>query len=185
MHTSVVESHVLIIETDTESHCIELTAAVYSLGRDPSNAIVLPNLAISRRHAMLLRVPLPEQHRYCYRLLDGDITGKLSKNGIKVNDKPCHETILNPMDTLEFGGAIQASYYRPQDLSAFKEELRIAQPNFHSLKAKPVDAKQTMVYTDMSQEINAAPGKLDQADLGLWNGLPDDLLDDLMTEFKV
>lgn len=133
-------SHVLLIETNAEPRFIELTGAVYSLGRCPSNDILLPGNRISRKHAMLIRVPSLDNNRHCYRLFDGDRSGKFSTNGIKINKIACRETILNHMDSIEFGGAIQAYYYMPQDVLVSRQEL--------------YEAKYSLAYQEKSDQIN-------------------------------
>lgn len=81
------ERHLLVIQDDSGSRAIALEAATYSLGRDPSNAIVLHSKTVSRRHAILLRLPNPETKGYRYRLMDGDSKGNRSANGTRVNNK--------------------------------------------------------------------------------------------------
>lgn len=79
------ERHLLIVHDDDGSRAIALEAATYSIGRDPSNAIVLKSKTVSRRHAILLRLPNPATKGYRYRLIDGDAQGNRSANGTRVN----------------------------------------------------------------------------------------------------
>ncbi|MEM8717182.1 MAG: FHA domain-containing protein, partial [Cyanobacteria bacterium P01_G01_bin.4] len=51
--------HILVIEDSSGRRTVSLEAATYSLGRDPSSALVLHSNYVSRQHAILLRVPVP------------------------------------------------------------------------------------------------------------------------------
>jgi pSer/pThr/pTyr-binding forkhead associated (FHA) protein len=137
-------SHILLIETTPQPCFIELTAAVYTIGRSANNDIVLPELAISRRHAMLVRIPSSAPHQYSYQLVNGDNSGKPSLNGIKVNHQDYTEKILNHMDEILFGGAVHAYYYMRQDISTFKQEHGFSQHTSSQKETQWVNAKQTI-----------------------------------------
>ncbi|MGF1603739.1 MAG: FHA domain-containing protein [Thermosynechococcaceae cyanobacterium] len=138
-------SHILLLKTSPETYFVELTSAVYTLGRSTSNDIVLPELAISRRHAMLIRIPLPGRNQYSYQLVNGDNLGKPSLNGVKVNQKDFTEKVLNHMDEILFGGAIHAYYYMRQDMDYFKKKHGFSISKSSQKDAIQVDAKQTIV----------------------------------------
>lgn len=178
-------SHVLIVETEGEPQFIELTSAAYTLGRAPSNNIVLQEQAISRQHAMLLRVESPESERFFYKVIDGDNLGKPSLNGIKVNRKNCKETVLSHMDEIEFGGIVKAYYYMPQDLSGFNQELGFSPYTLHDIKTDGTDAKQTVLVSAMLEDFHLEPSLSNANGLGLWE-MPycfDDLFNEDMTAF--
>jgi pSer/pThr/pTyr-binding forkhead associated (FHA) protein len=107
-NSSIKERHVLVVN-DGKRRAIALQAAAYSIGRDPSNAIVLDADAISRQHAMLMRLPVPGTGQYRYRLIDGNSQGKPSANGVFVNEKQCRSHDLNPGDLVRFGQTLEAS----------------------------------------------------------------------------
>ncbi len=138
------ERHVLVID-DGNRRAVSLDAAAYSIGRDPSNAIVLDTVTVSRKHAILLRLPIPGEHRYRYRLIDGDSTGQPSANGVFVNQQRCSSHELVNGDTISLGRKIQASY-----LTVAMEEAEFAKYlesiEFHSLKkSNLVDSRATLV----------------------------------------
>ncbi|MFS8884964.1 FHA domain-containing protein [Synechococcus sp. H70.2] len=74
------------------------------MGRDPSNAIVIHSAAVSRQHALLLRL-LHKDGQYTYRLLDGNLEGKRSTNGISVNGQRCLSWDLKDGDPVGGSGA--------------------------------------------------------------------------------
>ncbi|PZD75247.1 Glycogen accumulation regulator GarA [Acaryochloris thomasi RCC1774] len=138
------ERHVLVIDNGNR-RAISLDAAAYSIGRDPSNAIVLDTVTVSRKHAILLRLPIPGENRYRYRLIDGDSNGQPSANGVFVNQQRCNSHELVNGDIIGLGRKIQASY-----LTVTMEEAEFAQYlesiEFHSLKkSNLVDSRATLV----------------------------------------
>jgi pSer/pThr/pTyr-binding forkhead associated (FHA) protein len=138
------ERHVLIIEDDKGRRSVALDAATYSLGRDPTNAIVLESRSVSRQHALLLRLPTPGTSQYRYRLVDGNSTGKLSVNGVSVNGKRVSTLELRSGDTVMFGGRVTATYQvMAMDQAEFMKYLDMI--NYQSIKSRPVNAFETMV----------------------------------------
>jgi pSer/pThr/pTyr-binding forkhead associated (FHA) protein len=106
---NLTDYHILLIN-DRTNRVILLDAERYSIGRSSSNAIVLDRDPISREHASLLRVAIPNEDRFIYRLIDGDSAGKLSTNGIFVNEQRETSCNLSNEDTIAFGGVVKALY---------------------------------------------------------------------------
>ena len=104
------QNHLLIIEDDKGRREFTLEAPVYSIGRDPGSDIRLISQFVSRRHATLVRLP-KEDGTYYYRIVDGNLKGKGSANGIIVNGKkvPTHD--LKNEDEIVFGPQVRANYY--------------------------------------------------------------------------
>lgn len=137
------ERHVLVIN-DGKRRAVALDAAAYSIGRDPSNAIVLGMETISRQHAMLLRVPIPGTHQYRYRIIDGNSQGKPSANGIFVENQKCQSRDLANGDVIRFGTTVEASYLTVSMGDAeFIQYLESI--SYQSLKSNTVNAKETLV----------------------------------------
>lgn len=141
------DRHVLVIN-DGQRRAYALEAAAYSIGRDPSNAIVLKSDSISRQHALLLRVPAPGKLRYQYRIIDGNSSGKASANGLFVNEERCSSHELRNGDMIRFGQFIEASY-----LTVAMGEAEFAQYlesiSYQSIKSTAMNAKETVVATDV------------------------------------
>ncbi|MBE9049720.1 EAL domain-containing protein [Nostocales cyanobacterium LEGE 11386] len=116
--------HLLVIQDLQGSRTIPLHEATYSLGRHRENSIVLRSPSVSRQHAILLRVTLPETDQYGFRIIDGNFTGKGSTNGLLVNGNKRLSHNLNHGDVIVFGDhQAQAKYYAISNLSekAFSE----------------------------------------------------------------
>ncbi|HEY9826419.1 MAG TPA: FHA domain-containing protein [Stenomitos sp.] len=139
-------SHVLVIYDQPEPRQILLKSATYSIGRDKLNAIVIPHAAISRQHALLLRMPVPERNTYRYRLLDGNVSGKPSLNGLMVNGTRCSMWDLQPGDSIVLGEAIRVEYKIMQvpNNVRYHDYLKIQTPAYQSLKTAPVSASATL-----------------------------------------
>ncbi len=101
--------HILIVHHQDEQRAYALRDATYSLGRDPENSIVLDEDAISRQHAILMRVPVGQD--FGYRIEDGNLLGKPSTNGIKVNGSKCSSHDLKDGDTILFADKLKAEYF--------------------------------------------------------------------------
>jgi len=102
--------HLLVLEDTAGRRPILLEAATYSIGRDPTNSIVLHSKLVSRQHGLLLRVTSPDTESYLFRLIDGDLQGKRSTNGILVNGQRAVSHDLRSGDMIVFGGDVRARY---------------------------------------------------------------------------
>lgn len=108
--------HLLLITDPTGQRVVPLEVATYSIGRDPRNSIVLHSRTVSRQHAMLLRVTVPDSDEYLFRIVDGNFNGKRSKNGIFINGQPQLSHDLLHGDFIEFSDEAKADYYAIADL---------------------------------------------------------------------
>ncbi len=133
--------HVLVIDDEQGRRAVALSAATYSIGRDPSNAIVIHSAAVSRQHALLLRLPRKDG-QYTYRLLDGNIEGKRSTNGISVNGQKCLSWDLKDGDQIQLGDQVRMQYCIRQ-LSNEDFQRYLQSVSFRSLKAEVVDRRST------------------------------------------
>jgi pSer/pThr/pTyr-binding forkhead associated (FHA) protein len=149
-HSDCKERHVLVIN-DGKRRAIALEAAAYSVGRDPSNAIVIDVDTISRQHAMLLRVPVPGTNQYRYRVIDGNSGGKPSANGVFINDQKASTRDLTQGDVIRFGQTIEASYLTvSMGKSEFAQYLESI--SYQSIKSDIVNAKETLVAACFMEE---------------------------------
>jgi len=103
--------HLLVIEDKQGKRTIALKAATCSIGRDSSNSIVLYSQLVSRQHAILLRVTMPETATHLFRIIDGNLQGKRSRNGLIINGRRCFFHDLKHGDVIVFGGDVRARYY--------------------------------------------------------------------------
>jgi pSer/pThr/pTyr-binding forkhead associated (FHA) protein len=153
MNPENTDSHILIIHDQPEPRQFLLKSATYSIGRDKHNSIVIPNRGISRQHALLLRMPLPNRAGYRYRILDGNSSGKPSLNGISINGAECKHNDLEAGDVILIGGLIQIEYKITSIPSSGKyfDYLKIQDPNYQSIKAKPISPSETFVNLEELQ----------------------------------
>jgi len=103
--------HYLAIEDESGKRIVPLTTSTYSIGRHSSNSIVLKSRFISRQHAILLRVTTPHTSNYTFRIIDGDLQGNRSTNGLFVNNQVCKSRSLQHGDLILFGKYAKAKYF--------------------------------------------------------------------------
>ncbi|MBV8885260.1 MAG: FHA domain-containing protein, partial [Chroococcidiopsidaceae cyanobacterium CP_BM_RX_35] len=101
----------LVIEDNQGKRVTALEATTYSLGRDLSNSIVLHSKLVSRQHAILMRLTTPETNNYVFRLIDINLQGKRSTNGIIVNGQRCFSQDLKHGDIIAFGKEAKARFF--------------------------------------------------------------------------
>ena len=144
--------HLLDIKQPNGQQIIPLEAATYSLGRDPSNSIVLNSKAVSRQHAILLRVTIPESDEHLFHIVDGSLKGKRSTNGLFVNGNKCSSHILRHGDIIEFGDHIKATYFTLSNITDSEFSEACQADNFVGLLSKSVSPFDTLVIPDFDLE---------------------------------
>jgi diguanylate cyclase (GGDEF)-like protein len=102
--------HILAVEDTEGQRLLPLESTSHSIGRDSTNSIVLKSKAVSRQHALLLRVTSSDPNNYGFLIIDGNLQGRRSKNGIKVNGKKCHSHRLKNGDQLLLGNLVKVRY---------------------------------------------------------------------------
>lgn len=107
------EEHVLIVSDGKGQKEIILTAPMYSLGRAHKCDIRLHSQFASRHHATLVKRLQPDGE-FCYRIIDGDSEGKVSVNGILVNNQKVLFHDLQDGDKVIFGPQVSAIYQHRQ-----------------------------------------------------------------------
>lgn len=104
--------HILVIEDQKARRIVALEESTYSIGRESCNEIVVYEPVVSRRHATFLRIrKSPNSNQYFYRIIDGDLEGNKSTNGLLINGMTRESHDLRHGDVVLFGGRAKASYY--------------------------------------------------------------------------
>lgn len=103
-------NHLLIIEDDKGRREFILTSPIYSIGRDQKCDIRLISQFVSRRHATLVQLP-NEDGSFYYRIVDGNLKGKPSANGLLINGRKLQAHDLHNEDEIVFGPQVRAIYY--------------------------------------------------------------------------
>ncbi len=106
----IQQDHLLIIEDDKGRKEVTLDNPVYTIGRDQACDIKLASQFVSRKHATIVRRPR-EDGTYYYRIVDGDIKGKPSANGLLINGRKLQAHDLQDEDEIVFGPQVRAIYY--------------------------------------------------------------------------
>ncbi|HEY9670337.1 MAG TPA: FHA domain-containing protein [Waterburya sp.] len=108
------EGHLLIVQDEEGRREFPLGGELYSLGRAPNSDIRLYSLFVSRRHATLVRRQR-EDGSYYYRIVDGDLKGHGSSNGIIINGRKLQANEAHDLqneDEVMFDPRVTAKYYR-------------------------------------------------------------------------
>ncbi len=103
--------HLLVIKDGEHQQTVVLEAATYSVGRHPANSIVLNVETVSRQHALFLRIHEPKTGNHFFRVIDGNIQGRRSRNGLWINGKRRFSHDLKDQEIISFGEDIQATYH--------------------------------------------------------------------------
>jgi len=104
------QTHLLIIEDNKGRREYTLDAPLYSIGRDPKCDIQLISQFVSRRHATLFQLANYDGSFY-YRIVDGNVKGRLSANGLLVNGRKLLSHDLKNEDEVVFGPKVRAIYH--------------------------------------------------------------------------
>lgn len=104
-------SSILIVEDSKGRREIALDGSVYSIGRDPKCDIRLASQFVSRHHATLVQLPRDDD-TYYYRIVDGNLKGKPSANGMLINGRKLQAHDLKNEDEIVFGPQARAIYYQ-------------------------------------------------------------------------
>ena len=112
MNTFPSFRHILVIEDQKARRIVALEEPTYSIGRESSNDIVIYERMVSRRHGTLVRIKVTPRHNdYSYRIIDGDLEGNRSTNGLLINGHLKESHNLKHGDVIVFGPQAKASYY--------------------------------------------------------------------------
>ena len=103
--------HLLVVEGQNFKRSIYLEDPTYSIGRSSSNSVVISSQDISRYHATLIRRSHIKNNSVSFWILDGDLQGNRSTNGILVNQKKCLVHELKHKDRIDFSQNVRAYYY--------------------------------------------------------------------------
>jgi diguanylate cyclase (GGDEF)-like protein len=151
--------HLLILGGTTGCTLVPLEASSHSIGRDVTNSIVVASKAVSRQHALLLRVTSADANTYGFLLIDGDLQGKRSTNGIKVNGRKRVSYRLKGGDCILFGNQVKARYLTLQPLTDQEFSLYC-----ETLNAEELLSDETFISTPPAGEV-AEQDSFDEASL--------------------
>jgi diguanylate cyclase (GGDEF)-like protein len=144
MNQSQTNRHILIIEEPSFSKTVILEDATYSLGRHSSNDIIIAAQKVSRHHATLLRRTDVKSNKYSYWILDGDLQGNRSRNGIYINGRKCLVHELKHGDIIKFSQDIQAKYQILAEVTETNLKQEYSTPSVDREIISPLSDRQTI-----------------------------------------
>ncbi|NUN65357.1 FHA domain-containing protein [Pseudanabaena biceps] len=104
----------LVVTDNSGTRKMPLVEEKYTIGRETDNSICLNSDFVSRHHAILVKVK-QRKGPMTYRILDGNIDGKPSKNGIVLNalsQVSSHD--LQDGDIVTFAPEVHILYLAPR-----------------------------------------------------------------------
>lgn len=104
-------NHILVIDAPNFRRTVSLEESQYSIGRHTDNSIVIFSQKLSRKHATIIRKNEVKDNSDAYCIVDGDLEGSRSKNGIFVNGRKCFKHELKHGDLINLSDDIRISYY--------------------------------------------------------------------------
>lgn len=123
--------HCLKIKYGQVDQQIILNNDIYSIGRHSSNKIVVHSETISRFHCTILPVKYQGlNQQQLFWIIDGDLQGNRSSNGIYINNNKCLSHELKSGDVIKVGGSDVEISYLVLNLTT-KEQINYSEPNLH------------------------------------------------------
>lgn len=105
MNESVEVKHIINISYNDTQQEIVLNNEIYSIGRHSSNKIVIHHPTVSRFHCTILPVKYKGlDEKSLFWIIDGDLQGNRSSNGVFVNGNKSLSHELNSQDHITLGG---------------------------------------------------------------------------------
>ncbi|BFM38621.1 EAL domain-containing protein [Synechocystis sp. LKSZ1] len=129
--------HRLVIDSPSFKQVIRLQNACYSIGRHPSNTIVIPSPQISRKQATLLK-KIGAMGETSFHIIDGDLEGNRSRNGLWINGESYLEYELQHGDVIALTEEIKLFYQVLVTLP--DEDTSPSQPQRYFLDTEPEGA---------------------------------------------
>ncbi|MDX2211663.1 MAG: AAA-like domain-containing protein [Oculatellaceae cyanobacterium bins.114] len=113
--------HVLIIKDALGQRKYILDAPVYLIGRSPECDIRISSPYVSRHHATLVEYA-NRDNTYHYHIIDGNLEGKSSANGLLINGLKAQSHQLQDEDTVSLGPEVEMIYRHTLGLSLEESE---------------------------------------------------------------
>ena len=112
--TNLLEGrHILIVESPDSRRAVSLNTSVFSIGRHPSNSLVVADKLISRHHATIAWMRYTGkfgQVDYSYWIIDGKGKRQRSRNGVFIHGQKKTLHRLDSGDIISLGKSIKITY---------------------------------------------------------------------------
>ena len=104
-------SYVLLIEDKSDNRVVYLQDKLYQIGRCQDAQIIIKDHSVSRHHATIIKEYNQEENLFFYKIIDGELLGKKSKNGLTVNNRNYHSKYLEHGDLIRFSKNTNARFF--------------------------------------------------------------------------
>jgi len=182
--------HILVVEDQASRRTIILDEANYTMGRHSSNSIQINSRQSSRHHATFVRKFNTKLNQFTYLIVDGDLEGNKSQNGIFVNGEKCLVHELKDGDLINFGCDVNASYHHmgrrdnATVTSGLNSEVNSAsEENERYSSDENIQVKKTLILSEDDTDIKKNNDNKDDEDtfaddsyLDIVTGLPNQTL---------
>ncbi len=172
--------NLIVIEDQKYRQTLSLEEETYSIGRHPNNSIVIHSQQASRRHGTLMKRKNRRNNTYSYWIIDGDLDGNKSRNGIYINGEKCLIKELKNGDLINFGCEVNATYYashewsntvtniaknKPQQLAnhspGVDSKYVLSQPHIDvNCESKPLNNKDTLQTQEYQDTLTQLPNRI-------------------------
>lgn len=159
MSNSSQFNYILVIEAEDFRKKIELGEHDYSIGRSPDNGIVIPSKLVSRHHATLLRREDTEEQNYSYWIMDGDLKGNKSRNGLYVNGIKIISKPLKDQDVIQFSKGVTAQFFKISNSQVINTEALLQAPVTQEFQQSS-NTHQTLIINDDDNDNGLDPQNL-------------------------
>ncbi|MDJ0713493.1 MAG: FHA domain-containing protein [Prochloraceae cyanobacterium] len=138
--------YILAIEDTKGQRIIPLNKDMYSLGRASNNSIIVYDRQVSRYHATLLRQK-QRSNEYLFWIVDGNLKGRKSTNGIFINGEYRTHHKLKIGDLISFGDRTKARYYQfsGKTVELFKSVQNMGQSLMSKVLIQEENYKETKI----------------------------------------
>lgn len=162
MNDTAEHKHLLKIEYDNIKQNIILKNEVYSIGRHSSNSIVIHHPTISRYHCSILPVKYKDKNQQeLFWIIDGDLKGNRSANGLFVNGNKSLSHELKSGDKITIGGdQVEVTYFIYNEHNT--EEIALSDLNIGSDLSAQDDSEETIIKDFSSKAPITLTGKEDK-----------------------
>ena len=169
--------YLLIVKDRKGKRIIPLSFNTYSLGRSQDSSIVLYSSSVSRHHATIIPIADFPNKLAPFKIIDGNLQGIKSTNGLFVNGVKCVQHNLKHGDFIEFGDKVKVTYYTLFNLSEaeFNQfcELQgnsninepIVKSQIPTINSSELTASKTTTLTNLAAFPQSIPYPLIEIDL--------------------
>ena len=146
-------SYVLLMEGQQDHRIVYLEDELYEVGRRNNADIRINDKTVSRYHATIVKEFNPHELIFGYKIVDGDLSGHKSRNGLVINGKHYKAKYLEHGDLISFSDDLQARIF-VINKNSLNEHLFFDFEN-EKQKTQTIQNKHQNVVNDQKSSTNA------------------------------